>query len=176
MNGSGALLVMSVLFAAHAPAPSGTEDAGLRLVVTTDKPAYVKGEAIRIRLVWTNTGATELRIPYWNGPQMGATAARYGGGKPTLLALTILHDGRDPVPYEGPMAGRFYQEGLHLTPGQSRDVEHRIDDTYNLSRLGRYVIRVAYAGFNNDYTPAHGWKGLIVHPDVEFVVSDSNAP
>jgi hypothetical protein len=155
--------------------PSGAEHAGLRLAVAAEKSAYVGQEPIRVRLVWTNTGATEIRIPSWRGPQMGVTAARHEGGKPTLWAFAILHDGNDPVPYEGPI-GCGPDEGYALTPGDSRTIEYRIDDTYDLTRPGRYVIRVAYAGFEDDYMPVHGWRGLIVHPDVEFIVGGKIAP
>jgi hypothetical protein len=165
-----------MIIVAHAMSASGNEYAGLRLVVTTDKPSYGERQPIRVRLVWTNTGATEFRIPIWLGPQMGATGAGYEEGKPTRLALSILYEGNDPVPYDGPIADHFYNDGYVLKPSESREAEHRIDDTYNLTRPGRYVIRVAYAGFDDRHMPARGWRGLIIHPDVAFTVIGSDAP
>jgi hypothetical protein len=149
--------------------PPGVVQNGLRLVVSSDKSTYAVGEPIRVRLAWTNTSREELRIPTWRGAQMGETAARHDGGQPMLLALSIYYDGKDRIPYAGAI-GCGPDEGLQVPPGETRDTEFAIHDTYDLSRSGRYVIRVACAGFNYEYPPPHAWKGLIVYPDIEFTV------
>jgi hypothetical protein len=100
---------------------------------------------------------------------MGAAAARHDGGKPMLYAFAIYYDGRDRIPYDGPLAS-YFDQALQLAPGEHHDTEFTIQDTYDLSRPGRYVVRVAYAGFDDDHPHPHGWQGLLVHPDIEFTV------
>jgi hypothetical protein len=145
------------------------DQGGLRLVVTSDKPVYSVGEPVRIRLVWTNIGPVELRIPTWQGPQMGIAAARHIQGEPILYAFVISYEGHDRIPYRGSI-GCGADSGLQIAPGERRDSEFSIDDTYDISRPGRYVARVAFAGFDDDHAPPHAWKGLLVHPDIEFTV------
>jgi hypothetical protein len=100
---------------------------------------------------------------------MGETAARHGGGEPMLLALEIYREGKDRIPYGGPI-GCGPDEGVRIPPGETRDTEFALDDTYDVARPGRYVVRVACAGFNDDQARPHAWKGLLMHPDVEFTV------
>jgi hypothetical protein len=149
--------------------PPGVVEHGLRLVVSSDKSTYAVGEPVHVRLVWTNAGREELRIPIWRGAQMGETAARHDAGEPTLYALSIYYDGKDRIPYGG-VIGCGPDRGLKIPPGETRDTEFAIQDAYDLSRPGRYVVRVACAGFNYESAPPHAWKGLIVYPDIEFTV------
>lgn len=161
--------LLGLLRSGYAVEPSGVVEGGLRLVVTSDKSAYAAGEPIRIRLAWTNLGAGEVLIPTWRGAQMGETAARYGGGEPMLLALEIYRDGKDRIPHSG-VIGCGPDDGVRIPPGETRDSEFQIDDTFDVAQSGRYVVRVAFAGFNDDRARPHGWKGLLRHPDVEFTV------
>ncbi len=168
-------VTLGFLLAVRAAERPGVDQGGLRLVVTSDKSVYGVGEPIRLRLAWTNTGPVELRIPTWPGSQMGATAARYGGGEPTLLALAIYHNGQERVLYSGSI-GSGADQGLRIEPGERRQTEFSIHDTYDMTRPGRYVVRVAYAGFDDDHAPPHAWKGLLVHPDFTFTVRGKGEP
>jgi hypothetical protein len=43
-------------------------------------------------------------------------------------------------------------------------------DFYRLERPGLYVIRATVVASVGDAVPPGGWRGMIEHPDVEFVV------
>jgi hypothetical protein len=170
MRRGSVVAVVVALGLPHAAEPPGIVQHELRLVVSSDKSTYVVGEPIRIRLAWTNTGTEELRIPIWRGAQMGQTAARNANGEHTLLALSIYYEGKERIPYRGAI-GCGPDDGWQVPPGETRDTDFEVQDTYELARPGRYVVRIAYAGFNRDNPlPPHAWEGLLLHPDIELSV------
>ena len=161
--------ILGSFLGGHASDPPGVDQGGLRLVVTSDKPVYSVGEPVRISLIWTNIGSVELRIPSWKGAQMGIEAARHTEGQPTLYALVISYDGQHRIPYHGSI-GCGVDNGFQLAPGERHESAFSIEESYDIRRAARYVVRVAFAGFDDDHAPPHAWQGLLVHPDIEFSV------
>ena len=161
-----AVVVVALLSTALAEGAPVEKD-GLRLVVTTDQESYTIGEPVLVKVAWTNLTDGQLVIRSWDG--LSNAPGRMGGDESEpLYDFAIYFGGKERVSYRSDIAcgppGRWV-----LPPRETIQQQHDVSDTYDLTRPGRYTIRVIY-GSGSSLANEVSWVGRLSHPEVEFVM------